>query len=112
MAAITPKVATRFTAQPSRKFFFKARYYGGSPQMPIIGTQGWQSMLSNLRAQQRQPSLSRADILNNQRLSAIESELREIKEMMSKIVESNEQTQKSLKGLQHKYIAIKQLGNS
>lgn len=105
MISFTPLLSTRFSSQCSKAFSCAIRQYGSSPEMPIVGSQGWQSMLNNLRAQQIQPPLSRADILNSQRLSIIESDINAIKEMMAKVVDSNKHLQKSLEKLQYKNIS-------
>lgn len=104
MALFTTLLSARFAGQFSKAFSCTVRQYGSSPEMPIVGSKEWQSMLNNLRAQQMQPPLSRADILNSQRLSIIESDMNAIKEMMVKVVDSNKHLQESFERLQEKII--------
>lgn len=108
MALFIPQISTRFAGQCSRVFFTNVRYYGSSPEMPLVGSRGWQSMLKSFRAQQIQPPLSKTEVLNSQRLCTIESDMSVIKEMMAKVMESNKHMQQSLEKLQHKNIAPQQ----
>ena len=112
MTFFTPQVSARFVYQYGRAFFCATRHYGSSPEMPIVGSKEWQSMLNNLRTQKVQPPISRAEILNSQRLRRIEFDIKEIKEMMAKVVESNKHMQESFEKLQHKSFVPQQPVNN
>lgn len=54
----TVQLSTRFS-QYGRAFLYGARRYRTSPEMPLVGSQEWRSMLASLRAQQEQLPLKK-----------------------------------------------------